>query len=119
MAKFRDILNYYRPYWAASSLSIAATSIFEIVDLVVPYVIGQILNVLSGQTLDGSLQNLVNSIAVLTQRRTDQFLSLAVLLGLICIVTVVRAPIQPWLSTWFHWDIALRSRRDQSHKALE
>jgi ATP-binding cassette subfamily B protein len=82
-------------------------------------VIGQILNVLSGQTLDGSLQNLVNSIAVLTQRRTDQFLSLAVLLGLICIVTVVRAPIQPWLSTWFHWDIALRSRRDQSHKALE
>jgi ATP-binding cassette subfamily B protein len=119
MAKFRDILNYYRPYWTASSLSIAATSIFEIVDLVVPYVIGQILNVLSGQTLDGSLQNLVNSIAVLTQRRTDQFLSLAVLLGLICIVTVVRAPIQPWLSTWFHWDIALRSRRDQSHKALE
>jgi len=32
--------------------SIAAASIFEIVDLVVPYVIGQILNVLSGQPVD-------------------------------------------------------------------
>jgi ATP-binding cassette subfamily B protein len=119
MAKFRDILNYFRPYWGISIFSIAAASIFEIVDLVVPYVIGQILNVLSGQALDGPLQNLVQSIAALTQTRTDKFLSLAVLLGLIFLVTVVRAPLQVWLSNWFHWAIALRASRDHSQKAIE
>jgi ATP-binding cassette subfamily B protein len=119
MAKFRDILNYYRPYWAISIFSIAAASSFEIIDLVVPYAIGQILNILSGQVLDAPIQNLVKSLAGLTQSHDDRFLSLAVLLGLIFIVTVVRAPIQPWLSSWFDWDIALRARRDQSQKALE
>ena len=119
MAKFRDILNYFRPYWGISIYSIAATSAFEIIDLIVPYVIGQILNVLSGQALDGLLQSVVLSVAAVTHRGADRFLSLAVLLGLIFIVTVVRAPIQPWISAWFHWDIALRSRRDQTQKALE
>ena len=119
MAKFRDILNYFRPYWAVSIFSIAATGIFEIIDLVVPYAIGQILNVLSGQVLDEPIQNLVNTIGSLTQSPVNQFLSLAVLLGLIFIVTVARAPIQPWIIGWFHWDIALRSRRDQTQKALE
>ncbi|MBD1804919.1 ABC transporter ATP-binding protein [Microcoleus sp. FACHB-SPT15] len=90
-----------------------------IIDLVVPYVIGQILNVLSSQPLDKPLQNLVKSIAAITQNRPNQFISLAVLLGIIFLVTVVRAPIQVWLSTWFHWAIALRARRDHSQKALE
>jgi len=119
MATFRDLLNYYRPYKAVAIFSITATSVFEIIDLVVPYVIGQILNVLSDQPLDRSLQNLVQGIASLTQNRANQFLSLAVLLGIIFLVTVVRAPIQVWLSTWFHWAIALRARRDHSQKALE
>src|ERR671933_1693724 len=119
MAKFRDILNYFRPYWGISIFSIAAASIFEIVDLVVPYVIGQILNVLSGQALDGPIQNLVHSIAALTHSRTDQLFALAVLLGLIFLVTVVRAPLQVWLSNWFHWAIALRARRDHTQKAIE
>jgi len=119
MAKFRDILHYFRPYWGISIYSIAASSAFEIIDLAVPYVIGQILNILSNQTLDGPLQNLVKSVAVLTHSNADKSLSLAVLLGLIFIVTVVRAPIQPWISVWFHWAIALRSRHDQSEKALE
>ena len=119
MATFRDLLNYYRPYKSVAIFSITATSVFEIIDLVVPYVIGQILNVLSGQALDRPLQNLVQGIASLTQNRANQFLSLAVLLGIIFLVTVVRAPIQVWLSTWFHWVIALRARRDHSQKALE
>jgi ATP-binding cassette, subfamily B, bacterial len=119
MAKIRDILNYFRPYWGISILSIAAASIFEIVDLVVPYVIGQILNVLSGQRLDEPLQNLVKGIATLTQSRTDQLFSLAVLLGLIFLTTVVRAPLQVWLSHWFHWAIGLRARRDHTQKAIE
>jgi len=83
--------------------SIAAASIFEIVDLVVPYVIGQILNVLSGQPVDSVLWAIAG-IANLTDA-TKSVLSLAVLLGLIFLVTVVRAPIQVWSSWWFHWGV--------------
>ncbi|HEY9652325.1 MAG TPA: ABC transporter transmembrane domain-containing protein, partial [Coleofasciculaceae cyanobacterium] len=119
MATFQNILNYFRPYRASAIFSITAASLFEIIDLVVPYVIGQILNSLSGQALDKPIQNLVNSIAVLTQTQANQFLSLAVLLGFIFLVTVVRAPLQVWLSGWYHWAIALRARRDHSQKALE
>ncbi|NEQ26221.1 MAG: ABC transporter ATP-binding protein, partial [Microcoleus sp. SIO2G3] len=119
MATFQDILNYYGPYKAVALFSITAASAFEIIDLVVPYVIGQILNVLSGQSLDRPLQNFVEGIASLTQNRANQVLSLAVLLGIIFLVTVVRAPIQVWLSNWYHWAIALRARRDHSQKALE
>jgi ATP-binding cassette, subfamily B, bacterial len=43
---------------------------------------------------------------------------LAVLLGIIFVVTVVRAPIQPWIGAWYHWEIALRARRDQTQKAI-
>ena len=119
MAKFRDLLNYYRPYQTVAILSIAAASIFEIIDLVVPYVMGQILNVLSGQPLDRPIQNAIALTGEITNAPPNRLLSLAVLLSLIFLVTVVRAPIQPWVSGWFHWDIALRSRRDQSQKALE
>ncbi|NES19767.1 MAG: ABC transporter ATP-binding protein, partial [Symploca sp. SIO3E6] len=120
MATFRDILNYYRPYHLPSILSITGASIFEIVDLVVPYAIGQILNILSGQALDKPLQNLVDGIATLIPSQDQQFLSLAVLLGIIFLVTVARAPVQPWLGGWWHqWAIPLQSRRRQSEKALE
>ncbi len=119
MATFRDIVNYYRPYRTISLLSIAAASGFEIIDLVVPYAIGQVLNVLSNQTLDDRIRDLIESIAVLTNSQINQSLSLIVLLGIIFLVTVVKAPLQVWLSGWFHWAIALRSRRDHSQKALE
>ena len=119
MAKFQDILNYYRPYWAIAIFSIAATSIFEIIDLVVPYGIGQILNVLSGQPVDQLVQNAIAVVSKLTHLPANRLLSLAVLLGLIFLVTMVRAPIQVWSSWWFHWYIALRSRHDQFQKAIE
>ncbi|MFB2968082.1 ABC transporter ATP-binding protein [Aerosakkonema sp. BLCC-F183] len=119
MATFRDIVKYYRPYRAIALLSIAAASIFEIVDLAVPYTIGQILNVLSGQPLDALLQKAIDTASALTGMPANKLLALAVLLSVIFFVTVVRAPIQPWISSWFHWDIALRSRRDYSGKAIE
>lgn len=119
MANFGDIIKYYRPYWPIALFSITAASLFEIIDLVVPYAIGQILNVLSKQPLDGFLQKAIAAVSALTGAPKNQFLSLAVLLGIIFLVTVVRAPIQPWISSWFHWDIALRSRRDGSQRALE
>ncbi|PMB22782.1 ABC transporter ATP-binding protein [Fischerella thermalis] len=119
MANFRDILNYFRPYWGLSIFSIAATSVYEIIDLVVPYAIGQILNVLSNQPLDKPLTAAIATVANIINYPVDQLLSLGVLLGLIFLVTVVRAPTQPWLANWFHWDIALRARRDQHQKAIE
>ncbi len=119
MATFRDILGYYQKYRGVAVFSIAATSLFEILDLFVPYAIGQILNVLSGQALDRWLQDLVAGVTQFVPWATERGLSLAVLLGLIFTITVVRAPMQPWLSSWFHWDISLRARRDYAQKVLE
>jgi ATP-binding cassette, subfamily B, bacterial len=118
MAKFRDILKYYARYRAAIIFSITAASIFEIIDLVVPYAIGQILNVLSGQPLDPLIENGIAAVANLTQQPQNRLLSLAVLMSLIFLVTVVRAPIQMWTAWWFHWDIALRTRRDHFKKTV-
>ncbi|MDJ0650273.1 MAG: ABC transporter ATP-binding protein [Xenococcaceae cyanobacterium MO_188.B19] len=112
MASFRDILGYYRPYKAIAFFSIAASSLFEIIDLVVPYVIGQILNVLSNQALDAPVQFLIEQVAHITNLEAGKFFTLGVLLGLIFLVTVVRAPIQPWIGSWFHWEISLRARKD-------
>ncbi|MBH8552174.1 ABC transporter ATP-binding protein [Nostocaceae cyanobacterium CENA357] len=119
MAKFRDIVNYFRPHWRLSVFSIAASSLYEIIDLVVPYAIGQILNVLSGQPLDKPLQGAIAGFSNITNYPVNKPLSLGVLLGLIFIVTVVRAPTQPWVTSWFHWDIALRARRDKNQTAIE
>lgn len=119
MAKFADVVGYYRRYKTIALFSIVTTSAFEIVDLVVPYTIGQILNVLSGQTLDSPMQIAIATVATLTGIPVNKILSLSVLLAIIFFVTVVRAPIQPWISSWFHWDIALRSRQDNFQKAIE
>ncbi|MBW4560506.1 MAG: ABC transporter ATP-binding protein/permease [Mojavia pulchra JT2-VF2] len=119
MAKFRDILHYFRPYWGLSIFSITVSSIYEIIDLVVPYAIGQILNVLSNQPLDKPLQEAITTFSNLTNYPVNQSLSLSVLLGLIFVVTVVRAPTQPWLTNWFHWDIPLRARREKTQTAIE
>ncbi len=119
MANLRDIVNYFRPYWKLSIFSIAVSSVYEILDLLVPYAIGQILNLLSRQPLDGFLRSAIATISDITNYPANKNLSLGVLLGLIFIVTVVRAPTQPWLSGWFHWYIALKARRDQNQKAVE
>ncbi|WP_414755964.1 ABC transporter ATP-binding protein [Anabaena sp. CCY 9910] len=119
MAKFKDIVNYFRDDWKLSAFTIAASSVYEIVDLLVPYAIGQILNVLSNQPLDKPLEGAIATLSQLTNYPVSKPLSLGVLMGLIFLVTVVRAPTQPWLTSWFHWDIALRSRRNKTQSAIE
>ncbi|GAB4143956.1 MAG: ABC transporter ATP-binding protein [Cyanobacteria bacterium J069] len=114
----RDILDYYKRYRGLTVFSVAASSLFEVVDLAVPYAIGQLLNVLSDQPLDGALDQFVARVGAVGGWEAGKPLSLAVLLGIIFCVTVVRAPIQPWLGVWFHWDIALRSRRDHTNRAI-
>lgn len=119
MAKFKNIVYYFRNYWKISLFSVAMMSLFEVIDLFGPYIIGQILNVLSGQPLDRPLQALIASIAQITGSPLNQTLSLLVLLGLVGLVSVGRAPIQPWLGPWFAWDTAFRARREHAQKALE
>ncbi len=118
MASFRDILLYFRPYRRTALLSIAASGILELVDLIVPYTIGQILNVLSHQPLDRPLQHLIDQSTAAIHVTSSPQTSLSVLLVLILLTTVGRAPIHPWLTTWYHWDISLRARRDQAERVI-
>jgi ATP-binding cassette, subfamily B, bacterial len=118
MASVKDILKYYRAYWPIATLSIAAASLFEILDLLVPYAIGQILNVLSRQPLDGPVQQTVAHVGQLLNLPAGQSLALWVLLGVIFVVSVIRAPIQPWIGSWFHWAIPLKARHDHSERVL-
>lgn len=118
MNKFLSILSYYQRYWKITLFSAAMMSFFEVIDLFVPYATGQILNLISQQTVDARLQQVIDQIAkTLGQPVTQQF-SLLVLVGLIALVTVGRAPIQPWLGGWFGWDTAFRARRDHAEMAL-
>ncbi|MBE9068542.1 ABC transporter ATP-binding protein [Leptolyngbya cf. ectocarpi LEGE 11479] len=119
MAKLLNILEYYRQYWLITVLNAAAMGAFEILDLFVPYAIGQILNVLSQESLDQPLEHLILSIGRLLQQPVTPTFSLLVLLGLVGLISIGRAPIQPWIGAWFNWDTALRARRDKSQRALE
>ncbi|WOD40473.1 ABC transporter ATP-binding protein [Nodosilinea sp. E11] len=114
MASFHHVIRYYSRYRRAAVFSIAASSLFQIVDLAVPYCIGQILNVLSNQSVDPLSQGIINRVGAAVGYPAGAGLAIALFLFVIFVVTVVRAPIQPWLGTWFHWDIALRTRRDHS-----
>jgi ATP-binding cassette, subfamily B, bacterial len=118
MAKFLDILKYFRNYWKITLFSIAMMSLFEIIDLFVPYAIGQILNVLSGQPLDRYLQGCVNAIAQIGNFEITKSFTLSTLLIFVGLISVGRAPIQPWLGSWFAWDTAFRARRDNAEAAL-
>jgi ATP-binding cassette subfamily B protein len=98
-----QIICYFRDYWGLALFSISASSVFELLDLVVPYLIGQTLNLLSQQPLDGGIQGLINSIAAWGSWTVNTSFSLNILLGLMFLLTVVRAPLQPWFSGYFHW----------------
>jgi ATP-binding cassette subfamily B protein len=116
----RRIGRYFQPYWPLASASIAAHGVFEIVDLLVPYAIGQILNVLSGQPLDAVTGAAVRSLSTyfIGSDLGERSLALLILMGFIFLIAVVRAPIQPWVSAWFHWLIPLKARRDRQAGAI-
>ncbi|MGB5975735.1 MAG: ABC transporter ATP-binding protein, partial [Nodosilinea sp.] len=122
MATFQDVVRYYSRYRRAAFFSIAASSLFQMVDLAVPYCIGQILNVLSQQPVDPLSQGVIDRVGTRVGYPAGPGLAIALLLTVIFVATVVRSPVQSWLAGWFHWDIALRTRRDHSlavvHKLL-
>ncbi|WKT83532.1 MULTISPECIES: ABC transporter ATP-binding protein [unclassified Thermosynechococcus] len=119
MATFRSILGYYRAYRGMAIASITAASLCELVDLLVPYAIGQILNLLSQQPLDPPVVAIAHTLQTWTGWNNAFGVNLTVLGSIVFLATVVRAPIQPWLGVWFHWWIALAARRDHSRKAIE
>ncbi len=119
MASYRNIVGYFRGYGGIAALTIAASSLFEVLDLVVPYAIGQILNVLSKQPLDAPLVALLQAIAMGFNLSASPNLELGLLLGIIFVMSVVRAPIQPWIGSWFHWAIPLRARRDHADRVIQ
>jgi len=112
------IICYFRNYWGIALFSISTSSIFELLDLVVPYLIGQTLNLLSQQPLDGFTQGIIEQIAAWGSWSVTRELSLRVLLALMFLLTVARAPLQPWLSGYFHWEITLRARYQQTQRAI-
>ncbi|MEO1209038.1 MAG: ABC transporter ATP-binding protein [Cyanobacteria bacterium J06638_20] len=109
---FRDLLNYFAPYKKLALLGIAFSSFFELTDLVVPYSTGQILNILSGQTIDNVTAAITASIANALSRPATSGLTLTILLTAIGLATVGRAPLEQWLGHWFHWYVPLKARRD-------
>ncbi|MEB3338073.1 MAG: ABC transporter ATP-binding protein [Leptolyngbyaceae bacterium] len=120
MAGLREIIGYYGRYWQITLASVVVVSVLEIIDLIVPYTLGQILNVVSRRAVDRPMQMLIAPFATWSGLPSnDPRLCLAVLLGLIFLVTVARGPIQPWLGYWFDWDIAYRARRDHLQQSLE
>jgi ATP-binding cassette subfamily B protein len=119
MAKLLNIIYYFRNYWKISLFTVLMMSVFEVIDLFVPYAIGQILNVMSGQPIDQLLQGVVSAIAQLLGMTVDKNFTVIVLLSLMFVISVGRAPIQPWLGAWFAWDTAFRARRENAEKALK
>ena len=117
-ANIWDILGYFKRYRSMAIWSIAGSSLFEIIDLIVPYTVGQILNVLSERSLDREINSFVIATAGIFGQPVNQTTSLIVLSSLIFVVTVLRAPIQVWIANNFHWEIALKTRRDQTQKAI-
>ena len=119
MTNFLSILSYYQRYWRITVFSAAMMSLFEVIDLFVPYATGQILNLISQQPIDTKLQQVIDKIAETLSQPVTQSFSLIVLVVLVGLVTVGRAPIQPWLGDWFSWDTAFRARRDHAENALK
>ena len=119
MKSLLPLLSYYQRYWRITLFSATMMSLFEIVDLFVPYATGQIINLVSQQQIDAKLQQSIDAIAQTIDRPSTQQFSLTMLVIAIGLVTVGRAPIQPWLGGWFSWDTAFRARRDHAEKALK
>ncbi|MGD1716619.1 ABC transporter ATP-binding protein [Dapis sp. BLCC M172] len=119
MATFRDIIKYYQAYLPLSIFTIGASSALELTDLIVPYAIGQILNVLSERSTDWPMEQLIEAIANLTGLPNNQLLSLSVPLGLIFLVSITKGPTLAWLGHWYHWFVPLKARRDHYQKAIQ
>jgi ATP-binding cassette, subfamily B, bacterial len=113
MASFIDIVSYYRSYWRQALVSILASSLFGIMDLLVPYIFGQIISILSTKTVDTLIQQVTGLTASVLGTQVNASLTLWTLIGLIFLVSVMRAPLEPWITNWYHWAVPLQARCQQ------
>ncbi|MEL7071201.1 MAG: ABC transporter ATP-binding protein [Cyanobacteria bacterium J06581_3] len=119
MQKFLNVLGYYRDYWRITIFSAGIISIFQIIDLFVPYATGQILNIISQQSVDGVLQRLIDRIAIAFNQTPSAQFSLWTLVVLVGLLSILLSPLQPAIGGWFSWDTAFRARRDHAESALK
>jgi ATP-binding cassette subfamily B protein len=119
MLALQRIFGLYRPYWPLALCSIVGVGIFDLIDLMLPYLFGQILTLLSDKPLDETVQLLLVFLRQNLGLPEGKLAVLAVLLGLSFLVTVARAPVQPWVGHWLHWDVLFRLRRDLARKTHE
>ncbi|MDJ0728443.1 MAG: ABC transporter ATP-binding protein [Crocosphaera sp.] len=119
MASLKDIVKYYRSYWLESLVSIMGTSLFGILDLLLPYTFGQIISILSGKPVDAPIQQAIEKTASIIGTQVNTSFTLWILVGFIFLVSVIRAPIQPWMTNWFHWAIPLQARCEQSENVTK
>ena len=87
-AHFLDLIYYFQKYRTIAFFSILGMSIFEVLDLFVPYGIGQLLNLLSGHPIDSPLQTVISTIAKVINQPITQVFSLSVIAGLIGLLSI-------------------------------
>lgn len=118
MQKFLSILGYYQNYWRITLFSAALISFFQVIDLFIPYATGQILNIISQQSIDAVLQRVIDGVAIALNRTPSSQFSLWTLVASIGLVTIVLSPLQPLIGGWYSWDTAFRARRENAEVAM-
>jgi len=81
----------------------------------VPYLFGQIINVLSHQPVDPMTGSFMEAVGGFLPQGASGVWAL-VFLGLG--ISIIRGPLGPWIGPWFFWAIAFRVRKDNSQKAI-
>ena len=118
LSPIQDIVKGHRSYWALAAICITVASLLELLNLVFPYAIGQVFNVLADQPPDQFLHQLFHWCAPFMGFTSERDQLLCVLLSAIFLVTVVRAPIQAWIENWYCWAIPILASRDDIKRAI-
>lgn len=114
----QDILRSYRQYWAVALISVIVASVVDLLELVVPYTIGQVVNVLSDQPPDLIIQQFSHWCNTFTSVTSDRVQELWILMSIIFLVSVIRAPIQSWVVSWLSWVVPIRATYDEMKQAI-
>ena len=113
MTFWKDIfLKPCRQYPILTTFTIVIWTIIQAAQLFVPYALGQIFTLLSHESLDRRLQNLISKIALLTQLPETKLVYLGIIIGLIFVMTIVIIPIPLGLGAWIPCEISCRVNYD-------
>lgn len=113
----RQVLKYYQSYIWSSILIIISSTFFSLLDLLVPYILGQILVVLLDKSTNDFIQTFVEKAADTFHAAPTKEFHLTLLLSGVGVLTIVRSSFQPWLVSWPSGKTALKARRDHLKRA--